>query len=190
MVKKKEEQEHPLFAVSGNHEHLRLRKINQIITKNSKQGWTIDYVDGSDVADLSTALSPNAFFDSGGKTLVVVTKPEKADIELLTNHYNNDDGNIVALLHYTGNPKGNTKFGKFLKAIRKAHLNYQMPKDWELDDPAFGAQWFKNLQAGAGFGLRLYLPIGPIKLDYGWPLHTDGWNDTGGRFHFNIGYAF
>jgi len=68
--------------------------------------------------------------------------------------------------------------------------NVWAAKDWELDDPAFGAQWFKNLQAGAGFGLRLYLPIGPIKLDYGWPLHTDGWNDTGGRFHFNIGYAF
>ena len=68
--------------------------------------------------------------------------------------------------------------------------NVWSAKDWEMDDSAFGEEWFKNLQAGAGFGLRLYLPIGPIKLDYGWPLHTDGWNDTGGRFHFNIGYAF
>lgn len=68
--------------------------------------------------------------------------------------------------------------------------NVWATKDWQLDDTAFSGQWFKNLQAGAGFGLRLYLPIGPIKLDYGWPLHTDGWNDTGGRFHFNIGYAF
>lgn len=68
--------------------------------------------------------------------------------------------------------------------------NVWAAKDWELDDTVFGSQWFKNLQSGAGIGLRLYLPIGPIKLDYGWPLHTDGWNDTGGRFHFNIGYAF
>ena len=68
--------------------------------------------------------------------------------------------------------------------------NVWSAKNWEMDDPVFSGQWFKNLQAGAGFGLRLYLPIGPIKLDYGWPLHTDGWNDTGGRFHFNIGYAF
>ena len=68
--------------------------------------------------------------------------------------------------------------------------NVWAAKDWELNDPIFGEQWFRNLQSGAGIGLRLYLPIGPIKLDYGWPLHTDGWNDTGGRFHFNIGYAF
>jgi outer membrane protein insertion porin family len=68
--------------------------------------------------------------------------------------------------------------------------NVWASKDWEADDTIFGRGWFENLQAGAGFGLRLFLPIGPIKLDYGWPLHTDGWNDTGGRFHFNIGYAF
>lgn len=63
-------------------------------------------------------------------------------------------------------------------------------KDWELEDRVFSGEWFQSLNSGAGFGLRLYLPIGPIKLDYGWPLVTDGWNDTGGRFHFNIGYAF
>lgn len=63
-------------------------------------------------------------------------------------------------------------------------------KDWELENPIFSDRWFKTLNSGAGIGLRLYLPIGPIKLDYGWPLVTDGWNDTGGRFHFNIGYAF
>ncbi|MFH1039327.1 MAG: outer membrane protein assembly factor BamA [PVC group bacterium] len=68
--------------------------------------------------------------------------------------------------------------------------NVWAAKDWEMDETVFGDQWFRNLQSGAGIGLRLYLPIGPIKLDYGWPLHTDGWNDTGGRFHFNIGYAF
>ncbi len=68
--------------------------------------------------------------------------------------------------------------------------NVWTDKDWELEDRVFSGEWFKSLNSGAGIGLRLYLPIGPIKLDYGWPLVTDGWNDTGGRFHFNIGYAF
>lgn len=70
--------------------------------------------------------------------------------------------------------------------------NVWMDKDWEGDNSMLDSTWFENLNSGAGFGLRLYLPIGPIKLDYGWPLRTgpDGWNDTGGRFHFNIGYAF
>ncbi len=68
--------------------------------------------------------------------------------------------------------------------------NVWTDKDWELEDRIFSGDWFKTLNSGAGIGLRLYLPIGPIKLDYGWPLVTDGWNDTGGWFHFNISYAF
>ncbi len=68
--------------------------------------------------------------------------------------------------------------------------NVWTDKDWELDDPPFSDRWFKSLQSGAGFGLRLYLPIGPLKLDYAWPLVYEDWNKTGGRFHFNIGYAF
>ncbi len=70
--------------------------------------------------------------------------------------------------------------------------NVWSAKDWKNNDEIFDNVWWKSLNSGAGFGLRLYLPIGPIKLDYGWPLRTaeDDWNDTGGRFHFNIGYAF
>lgn len=68
--------------------------------------------------------------------------------------------------------------------------NVWTDNDWELDEPPFTDRWFKSLQSGAGFGLRLYLPIGPLKLDYAWPLVYEEWNKTGGRFHFNIGYAF
>lgn len=68
--------------------------------------------------------------------------------------------------------------------------NVWTDKDWELEEPVFSGDWFRSLQSGAGFGLRLYLPIGPIKLDYAWPLVDEDWNKTGGRFHFNIGYAF
>jgi outer membrane protein insertion porin family len=41
-----------------------------------------------------------------------------------------------------------------------------------------------------GFGVRLDLPIGPIRFDYGIPITTDGYNQRGGRFNFNIGYQF
>lgn len=50
---------------------------------------------------------------------------------------------------------------------------------------------FSNLNSDAGLGLRLDLPIGPIRLDYAWPLQTDQFNDSsGGRFNFNVGYQF
>jgi outer membrane protein insertion porin family len=41
-----------------------------------------------------------------------------------------------------------------------------------------------------GFGIRLDLPVGPIRFDYGIPLTTDKYNNRGGRFNFNIGYQF
>ncbi len=47
-----------------------------------------------------------------------------------------------------------------------------------------------DLRAGAGIGLRLELPIGPIRLDYGWPIDRDEFQSSSGRFDFNIGYSF
>jgi outer membrane protein insertion porin family len=40
-----------------------------------------------------------------------------------------------------------------------------------------------------GIGLRLDLPIGPLRLDYGIPLENDG-RGKGGHFNFNVGYQF
>ncbi|MCB1194817.1 outer membrane protein assembly factor BamA [bacterium] len=44
---------------------------------------------------------------------------------------------------------------------------------------------------GAGLGMRLMLPIGPIKLDYGFPIVTDdNTDDAKPRFHFSLGTSF
>jgi outer membrane protein insertion porin family len=40
-----------------------------------------------------------------------------------------------------------------------------------------------------GIGLRLDLPIGPIRIDYGIPLQKDGLKGNG-KFNFNVGYQF
>lgn len=42
-----------------------------------------------------------------------------------------------------------------------------------------------------GIGLRLDLPIGPIRLDYGYPLLSNDFNERhSGKFNFNVGYQF
>ena len=41
-----------------------------------------------------------------------------------------------------------------------------------------------------GIGVRLDLPIGPVRLDYGIPITSDQYNDSSGKFQFNIGYQF
>ena len=48
---------------------------------------------------------------------------------------------------------------------------------------------FNNLASDVGVGLRLDLPIGPLRLDYGYPVMRDGYNG-GGHFNFNVGYQF
>jgi len=45
--------------------------------------------------------------------------------------------------------------------------------------------------AAAGIGLRLNLPIGPLRLDYGIPYKDQGWNHNNtGKFSFDVGYQF
>jgi outer membrane protein insertion porin family len=42
-----------------------------------------------------------------------------------------------------------------------------------------------------GVGLRLDLPIGPLRIDYGIPIQKGPYKDTGsGKFNFNVGYQF
>jgi outer membrane protein insertion porin family len=48
---------------------------------------------------------------------------------------------------------------------------------------------FDNLASDIGFGVRLDLPIGPLRIDYGIPLQKAG-NSGGGKFNFNVGYQF
>jgi len=40
-----------------------------------------------------------------------------------------------------------------------------------------------------GFGIRLNLPIGPLRLDYGIPLTSDPQNGGSGKFQFGVGYT-
>lgn len=41
-----------------------------------------------------------------------------------------------------------------------------------------------------GIGLRLNLPIGPLRLDYAFPITAEDYNDSrGGRFQFGVGYT-
>jgi len=41
-----------------------------------------------------------------------------------------------------------------------------------------------------GVGVRLNLPIGPIRLDYGFPIQGDSFTSRSGQFQFSVGYQF
>jgi outer membrane protein insertion porin family len=48
---------------------------------------------------------------------------------------------------------------------------------------------YYNLASDIGVGLRLDLPIGPLRLDYGIPIQRAG-NNYEGQFNFSVGYQF
>lgn len=55
------------------------------------------------------------------------------------------------------------------------------PSSWNFDD----------VWSDVGIGLRLFiLPGAPIRLDYGYPLQTDEYTGSGGKFNFQMGWNF
>jgi len=48
---------------------------------------------------------------------------------------------------------------------------------------------YDNIASDVGVGVRLDLPIGPLRLDYGIPLQNNGLSG-GGKFNFSVGYQF
>src|SRR2546421_5136791 len=48
---------------------------------------------------------------------------------------------------------------------------------------------FNHMASDIGIGLRLDLPIGPLRLDYGYSVMRDGYNGRG-PFNFNVGHSF
>ncbi|MDR1191789.1 MAG: outer membrane protein assembly factor BamA [Verrucomicrobiales bacterium] len=59
-------------------------------------------------------------------------------------------------------------------------------------DNAGTFEYTDAINIGAGLGLRLNLPIGPLRLDFGCPIVTDGTSGKFGHFQFNfdVGYQF
>lgn len=53
---------------------------------------------------------------------------------------------------------------------------------WNFDTGSYNAD--------IGIGVRLDLPIGPIRIDYGIPVVYDEYNGPPGKIQFNIGYQF
>jgi outer membrane protein insertion porin family len=47
-----------------------------------------------------------------------------------------------------------------------------------------------QIASDVGLGLRLDLPIGPVRLDYGIPIQNPHHASTTGQFNFSIGYQF
>jgi outer membrane protein insertion porin family len=93
-------------------------------------------------------------------------------------------------------PKGNPVGGEFYTIF---NIEYTFPIYGELEGalffdagnllPTSEEPGLDNMRYGLGGGLRYKLPIGPIRLDYGWNPDRQPGEDFG-AFHFSFGFAF
>jgi outer membrane protein insertion porin family len=63
---------------------------------------------------------------------------------------------------------------------------------FDIGEVEFNSYEFRSsdLHSDAGIGLRLNLPVGPLRFDYGYPIQTDPNSGTTGKFQFSVGYQF
>ncbi len=63
---------------------------------------------------------------------------------------------------------------------------YDIGNAWEKLGDFFSG----NMQYSVGAGFRVKTPMGPVKLDYGYPLEIAAGETKEGRFHFSMSRGF
>ena len=62
--------------------------------------------------------------------------------------------------------------------------------DWGLVNAASYDYSTSQACGDVGIGVRLELPIGPVNIDWGYPVKCQSYNKSNGQFNFTVGYQF
>jgi len=71
--------------------------------------------------------------------------------------------------------------------ILKAAIFYDVGNVWEKAEEFLVGSKYKQ---GAGVGIRVKTPLGPVKLDYGYPLVKNEGDKKQGEFYFSMSHGF
>ena len=83
---------------------------------------------------------------------------------------------------------GNIEYTYPLADFLKAATFFDIGKVWGNESANVEESGFMS---SIGLGFRVNTPIGPVSVDYGWPLSKEvGEEGKEGRFHFNVSRAF
>jgi outer membrane protein insertion porin family len=113
-------------------------------------------------------------------------------------------GGINTIRGYSSRTVSPIVNGVYVGGVKEAFVNvdlvFPIVKDFGLKGVAFfdagnsyapGEQLFSKLLMSYGAGIRWYSPMGPLRLEYGFPVNPrEGIDNKNGRFEFSIGGFF
>jgi outer membrane protein insertion porin family len=160
-----------IYKFQADAQHYILLPYDMILTLAGATG-VVDYYNGSDEVPLF-----DRFFIGGSRS---VRGFDNRDIGPVDSNGEPIGGNTMA---YT-----NIELTfPIMDRVRGAVFN----DTGFLDARAFHyTDAYDELNDAVGVGLRLNLPIGPLRLDYGYPIKDQGYNHSSGKFSFDVGYQF
>jgi len=126
----------PVIVLSGSDAFQCRRELRKALAACDATGRRVEYVDGSDEGSLADTLAGSILFDE--PLLVVVSKPQKADIELIKGHLESKSKTICLVLNHEGKIRKDSKFAKALKAVpKKHHQTFSLPgQQHRIEDAA------------------------------------------------------
>ena len=136
-----------------------------------------------------------------GQTAVVDSFDSSEKVPFLYRHHLGGSRNLRGFDFNEVGPRGDQN--DYLRGDTMAHasLEYSIPTPWDFlrvatfyDIGAVNKSAYDfdlgNYNDDWGVGLRLQIPfLGPLRLDYAFPITGDGYNDDGGNINVNFGYT-
>lgn len=142
---------HPVMAIVGNHHYLRQRALREFCAELKQNDFLVSHLSGdSPLSTIREYLSGGLLF--GKKVALVVSEPEKMELEFLAQH---KDSEAILVLHYEGEPRGNTKFGKFVKSLGTAVKSFTELPQWKQGEEAVRFCIFEASSQGKTIGDKL-----------------------------------
>jgi len=131
-----------------------------------------------DFGDTSKIPIYERFFAGGASTVRGYRERKVGPIDKNTDDPIGGDRMIIGNIEYT------YPLADFLKAA----TFFDIGKVWGESSSNVDES---NFMSSVGLGFRVNTPIGPVSVDYGWPLDTEaGEEGKEGRFHFNVSRSF
>ena len=127
--------------------------------------------------DSNTVPLFERFFAGGASTIRGYDERTVGPIDPVTNDPLGGEAMFIANLEYT------YPLGEYLKLAGF----FDTGNVWADYNDIFGTSLFSSV----GVGIRVKTPLGPVSVDYGWPLDLQpGETAKEGKFHFNISRGF